>query len=71
VLRVEVANARATAIDFELVVPFDDDTRIVRADHALQLKDGHPMFRFRVPANGTAAVRFQVADIETRLTPER
>ncbi|HUK00698.1 MAG TPA: hypothetical protein VLW26_00305 [Steroidobacteraceae bacterium] len=71
VLRVEVANARATAIDFELVVPFDDDTRIVRADHALQLKDGHPMFRFRVPANGTAAVRFQVADIETRPTPER
>jgi hypothetical protein len=59
VQRVEVSNARAVAIDFELRLTLPEGARIVRADHALGAKNGRPIFRFKVPANQTVAVRFQ------------
>jgi hypothetical protein len=59
VLRVEVSNARAAAIDFELRLSLPEGARIVRADHPLGTKNGRPLFRFKVPANQTVAVRFQ------------
>jgi hypothetical protein len=57
--RVEISNARAAAIDFELRVSLPQGARIVRADHPLGAKNGRPIFRFNVPANQTVAVRFQ------------
>jgi hypothetical protein len=64
VLRVEVSNARAAAIDFELRLSLPEGARIVRADHPLGTKNGRPIFRFRVPANQTVAVRFQAQGID-------
>ena len=63
VLRVEVSNARAAGIDFELRLSLPDGARIVRADHPLGSKNGRPIFRFKVPANQTVAVRFQTQRI--------
>jgi hypothetical protein len=63
VQRVEVSNARAAAIDFELRLSLAEGARIVRADHPLGTKNGRPLFRFKVPANQTVTVRFQTQAI--------
>jgi hypothetical protein len=60
VLRVQVSNARAAGIDFELRLSLPGGARIVRADHAVGSKNGRPIFRFKVPANQTVTVRFQI-----------
>jgi hypothetical protein len=59
VVRVEVSNARAAGIDFELRLSLPGGARIVRADHSVGTKNGRPIFRFKVPANQTVTVRFQ------------
>jgi hypothetical protein len=61
--RVEVSNARAAGIDFELRLRLAEGARIVRADHPLGTKNGRPIFRFKVPANQTVTVRFQTQGI--------
>jgi hypothetical protein len=63
VQRVEVSNPRAAGIDFELRLRLPDGARIVRADHSVGAKNGRPIFRFKVPANQTIAVRFQTQGI--------
>ena len=62
--RVEVSNARAAGIDFELRLRLPEGQRIVRADHPLGAKNGRPIFRFKVPANQRVAVRFQTQSID-------
>jgi hypothetical protein len=57
--RVEISNARAAEIDFELRLSLPAGARIVRADHPLGTKNGRPIFRLKVPANQTVTVRFQ------------
>ena len=57
--RIDISNARADGIDFELRLRLPQGERIVRADHPLETKNGRPLFRFKVPANQTIAVRFQ------------
>ena len=69
-MRVEVSNARASDIEFELKLLLDEDVRVIRADHPLSKKKGHPVFRFTVPANKTAAVWFQTARFNTTATPD-
>jgi hypothetical protein len=61
--RVEVSNARAAGIDFELRLRLAEGARIVRADHPLEAKNGSPIFRFKVPANQTVTMRFQTQGI--------
>jgi hypothetical protein len=61
--RVEVSNARAAGIDFELRLRLPEGQRIVRADHPVSAKNGRPIFRFKVPANQQVAVRFQTQSI--------
>ena len=63
VRRVEVSNAHASGIDFELRLRLPEGARIVRADHSVGAKNGRPIFRFKVPANQTVAVRFQTQGI--------
>ena len=70
VLRVEVTNARAADAQLELVLSPLEGARIVRAYHKLSSKNGQPMFRLTVPANGTATVRFQPAMTESRPTSD-
>jgi hypothetical protein len=57
--RVEVTNARATAIQFELRLQLREGARVVRADHPLGAKNGRPIFRFAVAAHGSETVRYQ------------
>jgi hypothetical protein len=65
---VEVSNARASKIDFELMLLLEDGARVVRADHALGMKNGHPIFRLTIPAHRTARVRYQTELEETEPT---
>jgi hypothetical protein len=67
VARVEVSNARADDIQFELKVPLEEGERIVRADHPIGSKNGRPIFRFKVPANDTVTVRFQTQDVNEQI----
>jgi hypothetical protein len=59
--RVEVSNARAGVIHFELRLRLPEGDRVVRADHILGTKSGRPMFSLGVPANGSVTLRFQTA----------
>ena len=54
-----ISNARAAPIQFELRLRLREGTRIVRADHPLQSKNGRPIFRLTVPAHASATVRYQ------------
>ena len=56
---VEISNARAAPIEFELRLRLQEGARIVRADHPLLSKNGRPMFRLTIPAHATTSVRYQ------------
>jgi hypothetical protein len=58
--RVEISNARASAITFELRLRLEEGASIVRADHPLSRKNGRPLFRLTVAAQATATVRYEV-----------
>jgi hypothetical protein len=57
--RVDVHNARATAIQFELRLRLPEGGRVVRPDHPMATKNGRPIFRLIVPANQTMTLRYQ------------
>ena len=58
--RVDIANARPEAIQFELTLHFyDDSVHIRKADRPMGTKNGHPIFRLSVPANSTLTMRYQ------------
>jgi hypothetical protein len=62
--RVDISNASATAIQFELTLQLPQGGRVVHADHPLGSKNGRPLFRLKVPANQTATVRYQTQRVE-------
>jgi len=57
--RVDISNARGTAIQFELRLRLPEGGRVVRADHPLGNKNGRPIFRLTIPANETVTLRYQ------------
>jgi hypothetical protein len=57
--RVDISNARAAEIQFELRLRLPPGARVVRADHALGAKNGRPIFRLTIPARDTVTVRYQ------------
>lgn len=59
--RVEISNAGNRPIRFELRLQMDDGRSIVRADRPFGMKNGRPIFRLVVPANGSVTVRYQSA----------
>ena len=59
VIRVDISNARAAQIQFELRLHLPEDGRVVRADHPLGAKNGRPIFRVTIPANETVTLRYQ------------
>jgi hypothetical protein len=65
--RVEISNARPSAVAFELGLQLPDGARVVRADHPLGSKNGRPMFRFIIPADDTAVVRYQIERTVSRV----
>lgn len=63
VTRVDVRNARASEIHFELRLRLPAGGRVVRADRPLGNKNGRPIFRLTIPAEQTATMRFQTQHI--------
>jgi hypothetical protein len=57
--RVDVSNARAMEIQFELRLRLPEGGNVVRADHPLGTKNGRPIFRLTIPANETVTLRYQ------------
>jgi hypothetical protein len=57
VKRVQISNARGSAVRFELRLPAAG--RLVRADHPAASKDGRPIFLLTIPPQGRVTVRFQ------------
>jgi len=68
VTRVEISNARAAPIQFELRLQLHEGARVVRADHQLGTKNGRPIFRLTIPANEAVTVRYQTQRYQTRRT---
>jgi hypothetical protein len=60
--RVEISNARAAPIQFELRLRLPEGGRVVRADHPMGRKNGRPIFRLTIPATQSATLRYQCAD---------
>jgi hypothetical protein len=59
VQRVEISNAKSSAISFELRLSLQEGGRVIRADHPLGSKNGRPIFRLTIPANGRETLRYQ------------
>ncbi len=57
---VEITNARAAPTAFELRLQRLDGRRIAKADPPIAMKDGRPIFRLTLPANGALKVRYTV-----------
>ena len=57
--KVVISNALTKPIPFELRLTLNQGGRVIRADHPMGTKNGRPIFRLTVPANGTATVRYQ------------
>jgi hypothetical protein len=65
--RVEIHNARADSIRFELRVQLPDGARVIGADHALHTRDGQPLFELSIPAGSRETIRYQTE--HTQVTP--
>ena len=62
VQRIEISNAGAAPIRFELKLQTYGAERIVDADHPVDKEDGRPIFRLTVPANDSVVILFGVQD---------
>jgi hypothetical protein len=58
--RVTISNARPESIRMELRLTLQDGAQVIRADHPFESKDSRPTFKLTVPAQGTAALRYQI-----------
>jgi hypothetical protein len=61
--RVEISNARATEIHFELRLQLPEGGRVVHADHPVGTKNGRPIFRLTIPAGETATLKYQTEHV--------
>lgn len=59
--RIELTNARPNAVQIEVRLALRDGQRLVRADQPAGTKNGRPIFRVTVPANGSLTIRYQTA----------
>ncbi len=57
--RIEVTNARPFAIQAEIRLQLDDGQSLVTADRPAAQKNGRPIFRVAIPANGSLQIRYQ------------
>ena len=57
---VEITNARAAPTPFELRLVTNGQARVTSADQPMGMKDGRPIFRLTLPANGAVKVRYVV-----------
>ncbi len=57
---VEITNAKNTSVTFELRLHLNAGTTITTADQPMGKKDGRPIFRLNLPANGKTLVHYMV-----------
>jgi hypothetical protein len=65
VYRIEITNARPVAVQAEVRLELDEGDRLVKADRPVAQKNGRPIFRVTVPANGSLEIRYQTASPPT------
>jgi hypothetical protein len=58
-VRVTITNARPADIDFELRLQIRAGGRVVHADRPVGNRNGRPLLRLIIPANGSVTVRYQ------------
>jgi hypothetical protein len=67
VRRVDISNALPWPIQFEVRLRLNGDEEVIRADHPMRKKNGRPQFGLTVAANGTAMLRFQTQQTDSRM----
>jgi hypothetical protein len=65
--RVDISNAKATDIEFELRLRLPQGGQIIRANRVPGAKNGRPIFRLKVPANQSVTLRYQWQRADTRI----
>ncbi len=65
--RVDISNAKATDIEFELQIAAPRGRPNSPRDRAPGAKNGRPIFRLKVPANQSATLRYQWQRADTRI----
>jgi hypothetical protein len=61
--RVDISNAGAAQVRFELRLRLPEGGRVVHADHSMGTKNGRPIFRLTLGANETVTIRYQTQPI--------
>ena len=69
--RVEIHNARADSIRFELRLQLPDGARVIAADHPLHNRNGQPLFELTIPAGVGETIRYQTEHREAVPQPAR
>jgi len=64
--RVEIANARGSAVRFELSIRLEGGMQLIRADHPLGSRNGQPLFALTIPAGARATLRYQTEHTRLR-----
>jgi hypothetical protein len=59
VQRVEIFNARAIPVPFELHLLLSEGEQLIRADHAPTGPSTQPLFKLSIPADGSVTIRYQ------------
>ena len=56
---IDISNARPEPVQVEIALQLDDGEQVVRADPLPTYKNGLPVFKVTVPANGRYTIRYQ------------
>jgi hypothetical protein len=67
VTHVDVTNARAIPIEFELRLQWAAGDRVVGADRPPAMKDGRPIFRLTIPADETVTLQYRTQRMAAQL----
>ena len=59
---VQVSSARAEPTLFELRLQTGGRLHVASADHPMEMRDGRPIFRLTIPANGTIKMHYTVTE---------
>jgi hypothetical protein len=65
--RIEISNARRTAVTFEARLQLPEGTQLIGADPAPIMRNGRPVLRLRVPAASRATVRYETEHTTRRV----
>jgi len=70
VSRIEIDNARHSAIALELQLRMPDGMQLIAADHAVAQRNGRPLFKLSLAAGTVASIRYQTEHTSLRPAPQ-